>query len=158
MTIRRACPTFPQFATTLSLVVLSACGAPPPMSAADYAFDEAISAALANGQSIAVTSIEPGDWKMMCVVGEGRPADMLPGHAGRPGEEAFESLFDAAAYWSGPSSAFAFLYNDGVEVRPVNGLNVNMGQPINRCVPRARAILVQDGEGGWQFRDFPTES
>ncbi|MNY58809.1 hypothetical protein D3C86_1951920 [compost metagenome] len=95
---------------------------------------------------------------MVCVLGEQRPANMLPDHAARPGEKAFESLFDAAAYWSGPSSAFAFLYDDGVEVRPVNGFHVNMGQPINRCVSRAQAILVRDQEGGWRFWDFPTES
>lgn len=102
--------------------------------------------------------MEPGLWTMVCVVGEQRPADMLPDHAARSGEEAFESLFDAAAHSSGPSSAFAFLYDTGVEVRPVNGINVNMGQPINRCVSREQAVLIRDGEGGWRFRDFPFES
>lgn len=80
---------------------------------------------------------------------------MLPRHVARPGEEAFESLFDAAAYWSGPSSAFAFLYDEGVEVRPVSGLHVNRGRPINRCVSRAEAILARDEAGEWRFRDFP---
>jgi hypothetical protein len=132
----------------------SACSAPPPMSAADHAFDKAFSAALADDQPIAFTSIEPGDWSLMCVIGEDRPASMLPDQAARSGEEAFESLFDAAAFWSGPSSAVAFAYDDGVEVRPVNGFHVNMGEPLNRCVPRAQAVLVRDGGGGWRFRDF----
>ncbi|MBL0968379.1 MAG: hypothetical protein IBJ02_04645 [Brevundimonas sp.] len=158
MIIRRGCPTISLLAAVFVLSGVSACGAPPPMSAADHAFDKAISAALARGQSIAITSIEPGGWSMVCVVGEQRPANMLPGHTARPGEEAFESLFDAAAYWPGPSSAFAFLYDEGVEVRPVNGLHVNMGRPINRCVSKAEAILVRDEEGEWRFRDFPTES
>ena len=158
MTILRTTSKLPLFAATLALVGLSACGEPPPMSAADHAFDEAMSAALSEGAPLSVTSIEPGDWTMVCVVGEQRPADMLRGHAARPGEAAFESLFDAAAYWSGPSSAFAFLYADGVEVRPVNGLHVNMGEPINRCVERDQAVLVPNGEGGWRFRDFAAES
>ncbi len=128
------------------------------MSVGDHAFDKAISAALADRQSIAVTSIEPGRWTTVCVVGEQRPADMLPDRHARPGEKAFETLFDAASYWFGPSSAFAFLYDDGVEVRPVNHFHVNMGQPINRCVSRAQAILVRDTEWGWRFRDFPDES
>jgi hypothetical protein len=128
------------------------------MSVADHAFDTAISVALAENQSIAVTSLEPGAWNTVCAVGEQRPSDMLRGYAARPGEQAFESLFDAAAYWSGPSSAFAFVYAEGVEVRPVNGFHVNMGQPINRCVPRAQSVLVRDGEGGWRFRDAPAES
>lgn len=156
MTIRPFCTTISLLAAVFVSIGVSACGAPPPMSAADHTFDNAISAALAEGRSITITSIEQGDWSMVCVVGEGRPANMLPGHAARPGEEAFESLFDAAAYWSGPSSAFAFLDDEGVEVRPVNGLHVNMGRPINRCVSRGEAILVQDGEGEWRFRDFPT--
>ncbi|WP_156377006.1 MULTISPECIES: hypothetical protein [unclassified Brevundimonas] len=158
MTIRRRSPTISLFATVFAVAGVSACGAPPPMSVADHSFDKAISAALADGQPIAVTSMEPGGWTMVCVVGEQRPADMLPGQAALPGEEAFESLFDAAAYRSGPSSAFAFLYDEGVEMRPVNSINVNMGQPINRCVSREQAILVPDGEGGWRFRDFPPES
>lgn len=158
MFIRRRCPTTAFLAAAFVFVGVSACGAPPPMSAADHAFDTAISAALSEGRSIAITSVEPGGWSVVCVVGEQRPADMLPEHVARPGEEAFESLFDAAAYWSGPSSAFAFLYDEGVEVRPVNGLHVNMGRPINRCVSREEAVLVRDGDGEWRFRDFPTES
>ncbi len=102
--------------------------------------------------------MEPGGWTKVCVVGEERPADIMPGLAARRGEEAFESLFDASAYWDGPSSAFAFVYDDGVEVRPVSSLHVNMGQPINRCVSREEAILVRDAEGGWRFRSFPDES
>ena len=158
MTSGQDYPTVPILATLLTLVGVSACGAPPQMSVEDHAFDKAISAAMAGGQSFAVTSIEPGSWSTVCVVGEQRPAHMLPGHAARPGEEAFDSLFDAAAYWTGPSAAFAFVYDEGVEVRPLNGLHVNMGQPINRCVSRAQAILVSDGEGIWRFRDFPAES
>lgn len=158
MTIRHGSPAIPLFAAAFVVVGVSACVAPPPMSVADHAFDRAISVALAENQSIAVTSIEPDGWNMVCVVGEQRPSDLLRGYAARPGEGAFESLFDAAAYWSGPSSAFAFVYDEGVEVRPVNGLNVNMGQPINRCVPRAHSVLVRDGEGGWQFREAPAAS
>ena len=97
MALRPGCPTISLVASAFMAFGVSACGAPPPMSAVDHAFDKAISAGLADGGPIAATSIEPGDWKMMCVVGEGRPADMLPGHAGRSGEEAFESLFDAAS-------------------------------------------------------------
>lgn len=143
------------FVAALALAAgASACGAPPPMSAADRVFDEALSKALSAGPPVAMTSLEPGGWEMVCVVGESRPSAMMPGQVARPGEEAFQTLFDAAAYWRGPSSAFAFLYSDGVEVRPVSGLHVNMGRPINRCVPEAQAILVRDREGEWRFRDF----
>lgn len=128
------------------------------MSVTDQGFDKAMSAALLAGRPIAVTALEQGDWGMVCVVGEDRPANMLPGHSARAGEEAFDSLIDAAAYWSGPGSAFAFLYGDGVEVRPVTDLHVNMGQPINRCVSREQAILIPDQEIGWRFRGFPAES
>ena len=158
MTFRRGRPTISLFATAFAVVGAAACGEARPMSAADDAFDKAISAALADDVPIAVAAIERGGWTRVCVVGEEQPAHMLPGYAARTGEDAFESLFDAAAYRSGPSSALAFVYDDGVEVRPVNGLHVNMGQPINRCVSREQAILVRDGEGGWQFQDFPAES
>jgi len=123
------------------------------MSADDHAFDRAFSAALSDETAIAFAAIEPGQWSTVCVVGEQRPADLFPGQAARPGEQAFGKLFDAAAYWAGPSSALAFLHANGVEVRPVNGLHVNLGEPINRCVSRAHAILVPDGQGGWRFRD-----
>lgn len=97
---------------------------------------------------------------MVCVVGEDRASNMLPGQRPRRSEKAFEYLFDFAVYWpgSGPSSVFAFLYPDGVEVKPVNGLHVNMGAPINRCVARDQAVLIDDGESGRRFRDFPVRA
>jgi hypothetical protein len=59
------------------------------MSVEDHAFDRAFSAALAEGQLITLSSIEPGGWSTVCVVGEQRPADLLRVHAARPAEEAF---------------------------------------------------------------------
>lgn len=155
MTMRSGCRAAFLLAAVFASVEISACGASPPMSAADHAFDKALSTELSEGYPISIVALEPKNWTLVCVVGEERPKDMLRNHTARPEERAFESLFDAAGYWSGPSSAFAFVYENGVEVRPVNGLHVNMGEPINRCVPRSEAILVQNGEGGWQFRAFP---
>jgi hypothetical protein len=52
----------------------------------------------------------------------------------------------------------AFRHPDGVEVRPLSGLTINMGSAINRCVERRDAILINTPDAGWRFRDDPTGS
>ncbi len=127
------------------------------MSDADRAFDAALTAALAQDRPIDLTQLEPGGWSRVCAIGEDRPASMFPGERPRPGEAAFDTLIDGAFLPAGQAGAgaLAFAYPDGVEVRPVSGLTINMGSSINRCVPHQAAVLVDTPDAGWRFRDYP---
>jgi hypothetical protein len=127
------------------------------MSDADRAFDAALTAALARNRPIDLARLETGDWSRVCAIGEDRPASMFPGDRPRPGEAAFDTLIDAAFLPAGQAGggALAFAYPDGVEVRPLSGLAINMGSSINRCVPRQAAVLVDTPDAGWRFRDYP---
>ena len=127
------------------------------MSDADHAFDKALTAALARNRPIDLARLETGDWSRVCAIGEDRPASMFPSERPRPGEAAFDTLIDPAFLPAGQAGggALAFAYPDGVEVRPLSGLAINMGSSINRCVPREAAILVDTPDAGWRFRDYP---
>ena len=124
------------------------------MSQADLAFDTALTAALARDRPIDLALLEKGDWSQVCAIGEDRPSSMFPGGHPRPGETAFDTLMDAAFLAAGRAGggALAFAYSDGVEVRPLSGLPINMGSAINRCVPREAAVLVDTPDAGWRFR------
>ena len=84
---------------------------------------------------------------------------MLPGEKARPGENAFDEFIDAPFLAPGQAGggALAFSYPDGVEVRPLSGLTINMGSAINRCVARQEAVLVAAPDSGWRFRDYPED-
>ncbi|WP_426012967.1 hypothetical protein [Caulobacter sp. DWR2-3-1b2] len=130
------------------------------MSDADRAFDAAFTTALARHQPIDLARLETGDWFQVCAIGEDRPASMLPGQRPRPGEAAFDTLIDPAFLPAGQADggALAYTHPDGVEVRPLSGLAINMGASINRCVPRKAAVLVDSPDTGWRFRDYPTST
>ncbi|HWU14569.1 MAG TPA: hypothetical protein VN157_11225 [Caulobacter sp.] len=147
------------FAAICSAALLAGCGG-VAMSPADQAFDDALTAAMARDRPIDLTQLEAGDWSRVCAVGEDRAASMFPGEHARPGEAAFDTLIDAAflpAHEAG-GGALAFRHPDGVEVRPLSGLAINMGSPINRCVERQAAVLIDTPESGWRFRDYPTDA
>jgi hypothetical protein len=137
-------------------VALAGCGE-IAMSDADRAFDAAFSAAMERGLPIDLGRLETGPWSRVCAVGEERPAGMMPGEKARPGEDAFDELVDGAFLAPGGpgGGALAFSYPDGVEVRPLSGLTINMGSAINRCVARREAVLVTSPDMGWRFRDDP---
>ncbi|MFZ0268737.1 hypothetical protein [Caulobacter sp.] len=127
------------------------------MSDADRAFDTAFSAAMNRGLPIDLVALETGPWSLVCAVGEERPAGMMPGEKARLGEGAFDEFIDGAFLAPGDpgGGALAFRYPDGVEVRPLSHLTINMGSPINRCVARREAVLVNRPDTGWRFRDYP---
>jgi hypothetical protein len=131
---------------------------PISMSDTDRAFDNAFSAAMKREQPIDLARLERGPWLRVCAVGEDRPASMLPGEKARSGENAFNEFIDGSFLASGEAGggALAFRYPDGVEIRPLSGLLVSMGSPINRCVARQEAVLVLSPDAGWRFRDYPT--
>lgn len=130
------------------------------MSDADVAFDATMSAALQSEAPITLTNLELGPWTYVCAVGEDQPSEMLVGQKARPGEGAFDYFIDAGSHWGdGPGKgALAFSYPDGVEVRPLADLAVNMGAPINICVPRERAVLVYKPDHGWAFSHTRTSN
>jgi hypothetical protein len=130
------------------------------MSDADRAFDAALTAALVRSRPIDLAQLEAGDWSRVCAVGEDRPASMFPGERPRPGEAAFDTLIDPAFLPAGQAGggALAFRHPDGVEVRPLSGLTINMGSAISRCVERRDAILINTPDAGWRFRDYPAGS
>ena len=138
--------------------VLAGCGE-IAMSDADRAFDAAFSAAMARGRPIDLARLETGSWSRVCAVGEDHPSSMLPGERAHPGENAFDELIDGAFLPPGAAGggALAFSYPDGVEVRPLSGLTINMGSAINRCVARREAVLVDSADAGWRFRDHPVD-
>jgi len=77
---------------------------------------------------------------------------MMDGQPPRDGEQALDSFIDAGSTYFGPGvGALAFVYADGVEVRPLSDLAVNMGSALNTCVPRTGATLVSSPELGWHF-------
>ncbi len=130
------------------------------MSAADEVFDAALSRALEQGGPINLADLERGDWATVCAVGEGRPSGMLEGRP-RRGEAAYDEFIDAGSFYFGRGGrgALAFVYPEGVEVRPLTELAVNEGSPINTCVPRTAATLVRSPESGWHFSGYaPDES
>lgn len=142
------------------VVALVASCTGPPMSAEDKAFDAAVSTALEGKTPIELTELEEGPWTLVCAVGEGRARHMFSADVtARPQERAFNSLIDAGSTWFGPGvGALAFLYPDGVEVRPLSELAVNMGSTLNRCVTRSEAVLAWSPEGGWHFISYPSET
>ena len=147
-------------AAGLAALMASACTG-PPMSADDRIFDEALSKALERKQPVNLAQLERGAWIGVCAVGEGRARDMFArGARARPGERAFDSVIDAGSkVFPGPGvGALAFAYPDGVEVRPLSDLAVNMGEPINRCVNRADATLTWSSAWGWHFLGHVSES
>jgi hypothetical protein len=141
-----------------AVTVLAACDG-IAMSQADRAFDAAFSAAMEDGHPIDLARLEAGSWSRVCAVGEERPAAMLPNEKPRPGEDAFDDLIDAPFLPPGEAGggALAFSYPDGVEVRPLSGLTINMGSAINRCVTRRQAVLIDSPDTGWRFRDYPDD-
>ncbi len=146
-------------ATICAVVLAAGCGE-VAMSQADRAFDSALTAALARGRPIDLTRLELGGWSRVCAIGEDRPASMFPGERPRPGEAAFDTLIDSGSLAAGQAGggALAFAYPDGIEVRPLSGLAINMGSSINRCVPRQAAVLVDTPGAGWRFRDYPART
>lgn len=140
---------------SVASVVLAGCGE-IAMSDADRAFDAAFSAAMADGGPIDLIRLEPGPWSQVCAIGEARPSEMMPDEKPRPDERAFDELIDAPFLAPGQAGgALAFSHPDGVEVRPLSGLTINMGSAINRCVTRRQAVLVASPDVGWRFRDDP---
>lgn len=129
------------------------------MSETDHAFDVALSQELEQGNPIRLTKLEGGDWTKVCAVGEDRPSNMME-EKPRPGERAFHEFIDAGSFYfgGGGRGALAFVYPDGVEVRPLTDLIVNMGSPINTCVLRTDAGLVHSPELGWHFVGHEAES
>lgn len=147
-------------AALLSVAVIAPAGCGEiAMSDADRAFDAAFSAAMTRGSPIDLTLLEPGPWSLVCAIGEARPAEMMPGEKPRPDERAFDELIDAPflAPSQAGGGALAFRHPDGVEVRPLSGLTINMGSTINRCVTRRQAVLVASPDVGWRFRDDPAD-
>lgn len=139
---------------SVALIALAGCDG-IAMSEADRAFDATFSAAMAHGGPIDLTRLEPGPWSQVCAIGEARPAEMMPDQKPRPDEQAFDELIDAPFLTPGQAGggALAFRHPDGVEVRPLSGLTINMGSAINRCVTRREAVLVASPDVGWRFRD-----
>jgi hypothetical protein len=136
---------------------LAGCGQ-AAISDADQAFDTAFTAAMARKQPIDLTRLETGAWFKVCAVGEDHPSSMFTGARARPGEAAFDTLVDPAFLSPGQlgAGALAFQYADGVEVRPLSGLAINMGSAINICVRRDAAVLIDSPDSGWRFRDGAT--
>jgi hypothetical protein len=122
-------------------------------SVADRRFDGAFSKALSRGVSFDLAALEPGPWTLVCIVGEDKASSMLPRFKARLGETQFDTVFDAGeSFGLLGAGAVAFVYPDGVEVRPITGLAVSQDGRLSRCVPRAEAWLVND-KLGWRFRD-----
>lgn len=153
-TARTAPPLRPAAAGILALGLAVGCSSGgTSTSAADRRFDAAFSKALSRNAAFDLAALEPGPWTLVCIVGEDKPSSMLPRSKARPGEAQFDTVFDAGeSFGLLGAGAVAFLYPDGVEVRPITGLAVSQDDRLSRCMPRAQAWLVKD-QYGWRFRD-----
>jgi hypothetical protein len=143
--------------TTTCVVILglaASCGpSSAPTTTDDRRFNRALSQALARRAPIDLAKLETGPWSRVCIVGEDKPSSMLPQFKPRPGEMEFDTVFDAGeSFGLLGGGAVAFVYPDGVEVRPITGMAVGDSSPLHRCIPRAQAWIIYD-QFGWRFRD-----